>query len=70
MRLWVYTDDLVVGVIIGTWAFGKLWGIITGVDSPAQVETEYMTMCLGYVFGNIVQKAKLAMVNQRNEKTT
>lgn len=64
MQLWKYSDDLVVGVIIGVWGFGKLWGIITGAIPETMVETEYMTMCLGYVFGNIVQKSKIAMVRE------
>jgi len=59
MQLWKYSDDLVVGVIIGVWGFGKLWGIITATIPETMVETEYMTMCLGYVFGNIVQRSKI-----------
>lgn len=61
MELWKYTDDVVVGVIMGVWAFGKIVAIITSTEITLGVETEYMTLCLGYVFGNIIQKAKVAL---------
>lgn len=59
MHLWKYTDDLVVGVIMSVWALGKVSSIFSGTPIETGVETEYMTMCLGYVFGNIVQRSKL-----------
>ncbi len=59
MQLWKYTDDVVVFMIMGVWAFGKLLAILRGVDGSQIVEDTYMMLCLGYVFGNIIQKSKL-----------
>lgn len=59
MQLWRYTDDAVVAIIMGVWAFGKVVGISTCTIIETGVEDGYMMMCLGYVFGNIVQRSKI-----------
>lgn len=53
MQLWKYTDDIVVFMIMFVWSVSKM---IPGIQP---VEDKYMILCLGYVFGNIVQRTKL-----------
>ena len=59
MHLWKYTDDMVVGLLMGVWAISKF------IQPVSPVEDQYMLLALGYVFGNIVKQFK---INGSSEK--
>jgi len=47
MKIWEFTDDIVIAAIMATWIYSKVTG-------NCVVEDSYMTLALGYVFGNTI----------------